>query len=179
MTIPESPAVSALRRAGYAMDQLAGAAGTTERESIAEVAGRRALSDGTLEAMRVALATPGRSNRGPGRCIPGGVLAGGTGRAHVMAGVLCLDGDRVEQQKIASLEAEQRDADGNRHVLAPQGPTDDSRIGEFGLPSFVDECAAPGNLNVLEPVDIASIRQGDREPFLGRKSKDGRAVHLA
>ncbi|MGZ5385230.1 MAG: hypothetical protein ACXW1Y_02110 [Acidimicrobiia bacterium] len=52
MTTPESPALSALRRAGYAIDQLAGAAGTAERESIAELAGRRALSDATLEAMR-------------------------------------------------------------------------------------------------------------------------------
>jgi hypothetical protein len=54
---PEPPALTVLRESGSTLDQLAAAAGTTTRESMAELAGRRALSGATLDALR-GLLTP-------------------------------------------------------------------------------------------------------------------------
>lgn len=47
-----SPGVEALRHAGHTIDQLAVVAGLDSARTLAELAGRRSLSDATMDALR-------------------------------------------------------------------------------------------------------------------------------
>ena len=102
----EPSGVEALRHAGFTVDQLAAVAGLDAARTTAELAGRRSLSDATMDALRGLLSPhaaekmrpagdPVRriwSNYGPDRCD---------------AVALRVGRHSVEQQEIPGLQSEE------------------------------------------------------------------------
>ena len=77
----EEPGVEALRYDAYTFDQLAAVTGPGAARTTAGLAGRRILSDATMDALRGLPSRHGRrEDCGPGRWIPCGVSGAITGR---------------------------------------------------------------------------------------------------